>query len=111
MFINLKKTTERLHFEKGEGDGRSGDAEIMPEQGGSRAQPGPSKGKGKEGGQSDKKEPTEGTSEKQERPRSCGEPIIVPPGGEGGGRQNILLGAELASYDEVKVRPTNSSPK
>jgi len=103
VFINLKKTTERLHFEKGEGDGRSGDAEIMPEQGGSRAQPGPSKGKGKEGGQSDKKEPSEGTSEKQERPRSCGEPITVPPGGEGGGRQNILLGAELASYDEVKV--------
>ena len=52
----------------------------MPEQGGSRGQPGPSKEKGREGGQSGKKEPSEGTSEKagQERPRSCGEPIIVP---------------------------------
>ena len=77
-----------------------GGSRGVPEQDGSRTQPGPSKEVGgKEEGQSDKKE---GRSEKgEERPRSCGEPIIV--GGEGGSRQNILLGAELASYDEVKV--------
>ena len=81
----------------------------MPEQGGSRVQPGPSKGKGKEVVEQcvSKKEPLEAVGDKcggQERPRSCGEPIIVPPaGGEGESRENILLGSELASYDEVKV--------
>ena len=115
VFSNLVREDDRELEEESEekgGDGRRYE-EIMPEQGGtqggsrgvpeqdgSRNQPGPSKTSVKEeGGLSDKKE---GRSEVgDERPRSCGEPIIV--GGEGGGRQNILMGAELGSYDEVKV--------
>ena len=76
----------------------------MPEQGGPRGQPGPSKGKEREGsgGQIAKKEPSEGPSEKcQGGERESGSGIVSP--GEGSSRQNILLGAELASYDEVKV--------
>ena len=105
--VDLSETIEASELEGGEGDGLCGHEELMPEQGGSRGQPGTSKGKGREGGQSDnKKDTSEGTSEKAggpERPRSCGEPSIAPSGGEGGSRQNILLGAELGSYDEVKV--------
>ena len=104
VFVNLKgETIGASELEVGEGDRKRRHEELMPGQGGTRGQPGPSKAKGREGEHSDKKESPEGTSEKStgpERPRSCGEPIIAPSSGEG---QNILLGAELASYDEVKV--------
>jgi len=107
VFVNLKgETIGASELEVGEGDRKRRHEELMPGQGGTRGQPGPSKAKGREGEHSDKKESPEGTSEKStgpERPRSCGEPIIAPSSGEGGPRQNILLGAELASYDEVKV--------